>query len=313
MEPVLHYLDVPGPRSKNSEERRFAWWEWNATGQASPSHVVVCVHGLSRQARDFDVLAQALAPNACVVCVDVAGRGHSDWLADPMAYQIPTYATDLAVLLGHLRERYATACGGDAPPLHMDWVGTSMGGLIGLSLASQPAMQIRRLVLNDVGPVIQWEALQRIGTYLGVQPVYPSEQAAADAMWAVSQGFGPHTREQWLALSRPMLRPLHEGWTLHYDPAIAVPFRAMLTADPEAAQQAARAGEAMLWQMYDAITARTLLLRGAESDLLSPDTAKAMTDRGPRARCVEFAGVGHAPTLVAPDQVAVVCDFLLEP
>ncbi len=313
MEPVLHYLDVPGPRGRNSEERRIAWWEWNATSEACPGHVVVCVHGLSRQSRDFDVLAQALAPHACVVCVDVAGRGHSDWLADPMAYQIPTYATDLAVLLAHLRERHAAARGDNGAALRIDWVGTSMGGLIGITLASQPAMGISRLVLNDVGPVIQWEALQRIGTYLGVQPVYPTEQAAADAMWAVSQGFGPHTPEQWLALSRPMLRPLQEGWTLHYDPAIAVPFRAMLSADPKAAQQAARDGEAMLWQMYDAITARTLLLRGADSDLLSPATAQAMTERGPMACCVEFGGVGHAPTLVAANQVTTVRDFLLSP
>ena len=312
MEPTLHYLDVPGPKGKNSPERRMAWWEWNATGQAVPDHVVVCVHGLSRQSRDFDVLAAALAPKACVVCVDVAGRGHSDWLADPMEYQVPTYVTDLAVLLAHLRERHARANAEDAAHLRIDWVGTSMGGLIGMALAAQPAMGIHRLVLNDVGPVIQWGSLQRIGSYLGQQSVFPSEQAAADALWSVSSTFGPHTQQEWFALSRHMLRPVQGGWTLHYDPDIAVPFRALIAAsDPETAQDAVKAGEAMMWQIYDAIQAGTLLLRGAESDLLSADTAQAMTQRGPKALCIEFPGVGHAPTLVAADQVAAVKDFLL--
>lgn len=315
MEPVLHHLDMPGPPAPHSSERRLAWWEWNATGQACPAHVVVCVHGLTRQARDFDVLAQALAPHACVVCVDVAGRGHSDWLADPMAYQVPTYVNDLAVLLAHLRQRHAAVTGSAEPyALQIDWVGTSMGGLIGMALASQPAFGLRRLVLNDVGPVIEPVSLERIASYVGVQPVYPTEQAAADALWAIASGFGPHTPEQWLALSRPMLRPVQGGWTLHYDPDIAVPFKALLatTAD-DTTQQAAHAGAALMWQMYDAITAPTLLLRGADSDLLSADTARRMGERGPKARCVEFAGVGHAPTLVAADQVAAVKDFLLVP
>lgn len=318
MSPLLHHLELPGPAAKDAASRRLAWWEWNATGQAQPNHVVVCVHGLSRQSRDFDVLAQALSPSAMVVCVDVAGRGHSDWLADPMAYQVPTYATDLALLLGHLRQRHAQTHAGDAsaPELRIDWVGTSMGGLIGLGVAAQPAMGIRRLVLNDVGPELQWSALQRIGGYLGQMPVWPSEQAAAEALRAIFAGFGPHTDDQWLALTRPMLRPVQEGWTLHYDPDIAVPFRAMLAATGEqleAARQAAVAGEAMLWALYDSLTQPTLLLRGAQSDLLTAATAQAMTERGPRARCITFEGVGHAPTLVPADQVRAVCDFLLAP
>ncbi len=315
MEPVLHHLDVPGPKAAHSAERRLAWWEWNATGEACPPHVVVCVHGLTRQARDFDVLARALAHHACVVCVDVAGRGHSDWLADPMAYQVPTYATDLAVLLAHLRQRHAAATGSaELYALNIDWVGTSMGGLIGMALASQPAVGLRRLVLNDVGPVIEPQALRRIADYVGVQPVYPSEQAAADALWSISTGFGPHTPEQWLALTRPMLRPVEGGWSLHYDPSIGVPFKAMLAPqNSEQMQRAAAEGQAMLWQMYDAITARTLLLRGANSDLLAAETAQQMTTRGPCAQLVEFAGVGHAPTLVVPEQVAAVTGFLLAP
>lgn len=311
-QPALRHTEVPGPLSLQGARRRMAWWDWNATGQPHPSHVVVCVHGLSRQGRDFDVLAQALSTRSRVVCVDVAGRGRSDWLADPMAYQVPTYVADMAVLLAQLRQEHATAHGPDAE-LHIDWVGTSMGGLIGLGLAGQPGAGIRRLVLNDVGPTIQWEALQRIGTYLGRPLVFRSEQEAAAALLAVSQGFGPHSPDQWQALTRPMLRPVVGGWGLHYDPAIAVPFQALVNTPPDTARQAAQAGEAVLWGLYDAVQAETLLLRGQDSDLLSADTARAMTHRGPKAHLVEWAGVGHAPTLVTDEQVAVVRDFVWAP
>ena len=313
IDPTLNYVLCPGPAASPvssdrapapAQQHRMAYWEWNATGHPAHPHVVVCVHGLSRQGRDFDTLARALSPHARVVCPDVVGRGQSDWLADPMGYQIPQYAADMLGLLAQLHQQ--------APITTLDWVGTSMGGLIGMGIAGQPGLPlpvpVRRLVLNDVGPVIQWEALQRIGQYLG-QPVrFESLQQAADAMWAISTSFGPHTPQQWLALSRAMVRHVPEsaggGITLHYDPAIAVPFNTLTPSS-------AAAGEAALWQLYDGITACTLLLRGAQSDLLSRETAQSMAQRGPRARCVEFDGVGHAPTLVAPEQVAVVTDFLL--
>ncbi|MCE1191048.1 MAG: alpha/beta hydrolase [Acidovorax sp.] len=310
IEPTLNYVPCPGPGGPAASAgaapatgatHRMAYWEWNATGNPRHPHVVVCVHGLSRQGRDFDTLARTLSAHARVVCPDVVGRGQSDWLADPMGYQIPQYAADMLALLAQLHQQ--------APIGTLDWVGTSMGGLIGMGIAGQPGLPlpapVRRMVLNDVGPAIEWQALQRIGLYLG-QPVrFATLQEAADAMWAISTSFGPHTPEQWLALSRPMVRPLPDGGvTLHYDPAIAVPFRALT-------QEAATAGEAALWQLYDHIAAQTLLLRGAQSDLLSRPTAQSMAQRGPRARVVEFEGVGHAPTLVAADQVAVVADFLL--
>jgi pimeloyl-ACP methyl ester carboxylesterase len=186
-----------------------------------------------------------------------------------------------------------------------------MGGLIGMAVAAQPALGLRRLVLNDVGPVIQYEALQRIGSYLGLNPSFASEQEAISYLASISTGFGPHSPEQWRALSRPMLRERSGRWGLHYDPAIAVPFRALTNGpDPAATRQAVQQGEAALWGLYDAIALPTLLLRGADSDLLTPDTAAEMGRRGPRAACVEFAGVGHAPTLVAADQIAAVQAFL---
>ena len=310
-----------------------AYWQWGWPGSA---HVLLCVHGLTRQGRDFDVLAQALCErvNALpdfsdgirVICPDVAGRGESDWLKDPTGYQIPAYAADMLALLAQLQAQ--------APIATLDWVGTSMGGLIGMLVCAQPVFNadaaaphgqaplagdeaaalslpvpVRKLVLNDVGPALQAAAIARIGAYLGKAGHFDTLQEAADAMWEICQSFGPHTPEQWLALVRPMVKPVSPGTDsplrLHYDPAIALPFK---TATQDAAQQ----GEALLWRLYDQITAQTLLLRGALSDLLSLETAQAMTQRGPHAELIEFDGVGHAPTLIADDQVAAVAHFLLD-
>ncbi len=319
-QPALNYLSCPDA----SGGHRMAYWQW---GSSDAGHVVVCVHGLSRQGRDFDVLAQGLcdaaknlpggaATGIRVICPDIAGRGASDWLKDPMGYQVPAYAADMLALLAHLQAQ--------APIKTLDWVGTSMGGLIGIVVASASTLPrvsapglllgiellapVRKLVLNDVGPSIEWQAIVRIGRYLGQAGEFESVQLAADAMWAISTGFGPHTPAQWLALSQHMLKPVSDAPNskvrLHYDPAIALPFK-------QATEEDAKQGSAMLWQLYDGIKAQTLLLRGADSDLLSADTAYAMTQRGPHASLVEFAGVGHPPTLVAADQVKSVVDFLL--
>ena len=267
-----------------------AYWEW---GERDNPRVLICVHGLSRQGRDFDRLAQAMSGDYRVICPDVVGRGRSDWLANPALYQVPTYVADMVTLIARL----------DVEQVH--WVGTSMGGLIGMGLAALPKSPISRLVLNDVGPAIEFEAIQRIGSYLGQPLRFDSLEQGAEYLRSISQTFGPHSEADWLALSRPMLQADGEGrFKLHYDPAIAVPIRA---ATPELTA----AGEALLWQSYERIACPTLLLRGADSDLLSPTTAQAMMQRGPRAQLHEFAGVGHAPTLVAPDQIDAVRQFLL--
>jgi pimeloyl-ACP methyl ester carboxylesterase len=313
-EPNLFFVDCADAQGGH----RMAYWQW---GDPHSPHVVLCVHGLTRQGRDFDVLAQAIVAraggNVRVVCPDVVGRGQSDWLVDPNGYQIPLYAADMLALLARLNAEHAVAS--------LDHVGTSMGGLIGLVLAGNANLPlpapIRRLVLNDVGPTINAEALQRIGLYLGQVGRFASLQQAADAMWSISQSFGPHTPDEWLALSHAMVVPsawrsedgtakrpgdvVDGPFVLHYDPAIAVPFHAITS-------EAAAQGEAVLWSLYDAVPARVLITRGAESDLLSRDTALAMTERGPQARLVEFEGVGHAPTFVKPDQVATVTSFLFD-
>jgi pimeloyl-ACP methyl ester carboxylesterase len=285
--PTLNYVSCSGP----SGSHRMAYWLWGA--QDAP-HVVVCVHGLSRQGRDFDTLARALSDRCRVVCPDVAGRGQSQWLDDPMGYAVPNYVADMVTLAARVNAGT------------LDWVGTSMGGLIGLAFASLKGAPIRRLVLNDVGPTVEAESIERIREYLGVPIRWASIEEAADYLWSISASFGPHTREQWMALTLPQLKPDGDGFVPHYDPKIAVPISAMTP-------QIAAAAQAMLWQAYDQMTLPTLLLRGAESDLLSPETAHAMTQRGPKARLVEFEGIGHAPMLQQPDQVQVIREFLLEP
>jgi pimeloyl-ACP methyl ester carboxylesterase len=307
IQPSLNNVNCPDTAGSH----RMAYWQW---GDPASAHVVLCVHGLTRQGRDFDVLARALCERASaagsslrVICPDVVGRGQSDWLKESAGYQIPFYAADMLALLAKLQA--------EAPIGTLDWVGTSMGGLIGLVISGQPDLplpqRVRKLVLNDVGPTVEWAALERICTYLGKSGEFESVQQAADAMWAVSSSFGPHTPAQWLALSTPMVRLVENAdanapkcWKLHYDPAIAEPFCA-------ATQASTAQGQAVLWRLYDQVSADTLLLRGVESDLLSLDTAQAMTERGPRAQLVAFKGVGHAPTLTSADQVAVVADFLL--
>lgn len=270
---------------------RMAYWEW---GDPASDTVLVCVHGLTRQGRDFDTVARMMIDRYRVVCPDVVGRGRSDWLRDPKGYVLPQYVADMVVLLARLKART------------VHWLGTSMGGLIGLGIAALGGSPVSRLVLNDVGPRLDPAGIARIGAYVGQLRRWKTLDEAADAIWAISTGFGPHTREQWLELTRPQLKSDGADLVPRSDPDIAVPFKAITP-------QMAAAGEAALWQTYDEVRCPTLLLRGAESDLLSSDTAREMTQRGPRAKLVEIAGVGHAPMLVQPDQLRAVREFLLSP
>lgn len=313
-QPLLEFVRCAHPEGHH----RMAYWRW---GDPLAPHVVVCAHGLTRQGRDFDRLAQALVAHSPhplqVICPDVAGRGRSDWLSDPAGYQIPQYAADMLAMLGQVNAQMSTQMsaqvrtqkGAENPIQTLDWVGTSMGGLIGMVLAGQPGLPmpapIRRLVLNDVGPAITWRSVQRMQGYVGQYGQYRDLDEAAAELWTLSQGFGPVATDVWREMSAHMTRPGTDGTlTLHYDPAIAVGLRAMT---PETAA----AGEATLWALYDQIQAQTLLIRGAESDLLTPETALAMTQRGPRARLDTWPGFGHAPTLTGDDQIAVVAKFLL--
>ena len=277
-------------------------------GQPDAERVVVCAHGLTRQGRDFDLLAQALVAKSAeplqVICPDVAGRGRSQWLDNPALYQIPQYASDMLAMLSQVQANL-----GGASMQSLDWVGTSMGGLIGMVLAGQPGLPlpvgIRRLVLNDVGPAITWSSVEWMKTYVGQYGQYRDLDEVAKSLWSLSQGFGPVLPEVWREMSSHMIRTGNDGaLTLHYDPAIGTPLRAMT---PDMAM----AGEAALWALYDQIKAQTLLIRGQDSDLLTPETAMEMTQRGPRAKLETWPGFGHAPTLTGNDQIQKIVSFLL--
>ena len=269
---------------------RVHYVEW---GDPDAERVAILVHGLTRNGRDFDVLAQALQPDFRVLCPDVAGRGASDWLPAKEDYGYPQYCADMTALIAR-----ATAGG---RPRRIYWVGTSMGGIIGMLLASRPNSPIVRLVVNDVGAVIPKAALQRIGAYVGKDPHFKTLDDMEATVRLVSAPFGSLTNAQWRHITVTGAKQHGDGsWGFCYDPGIAIAFQAQTHADVD------------LWQYWDAITCPTLLMRGAQSDLLLKDTATAMTRRGPCPRLIEFEGIGHAPMLMADDQIRTVRDFLLE-
>ncbi len=264
---------------------RVAYTDW---GPKDAGQTVLCVHGLTRNGRDFDTLAQTLAATCRVVCPDVVGRGRSEWLTDPAHYGYPQYLADMAALIART--------GAD----QVDWVGTSMGGLIGMLLAAQPKSPIRRLVMNDVGPLIPQAAIERIATYVGVEQSFDTLDDAETYFRAVYAPFGRLTDAQWRHLAEHGVRRKPDGrLTMAYDLDIAVPFRTQRIAD------------VVLWEVWDAIRCPVLVLRGVHSDLLLPETADEMKTRGPRAKVIEIPDTGHAPGLMSPDQIDLVRDFLM--
>lgn len=265
---------------------RMSYLEW---GLPDAGRAALCVHGLTRTAADFEVLAEALAGDGWrVVAPDVVGRGASGRLADPLGYGQPQYLADMTVLLARLGAE------------RVDWIGTSMGGLIGLLLAALDDSPVERLVLNDVGPFIPKAALERIVAYVGTDPHF-SDMAAAEAyIREVHAPFGRLDAAQWRRLTEISVVPDDGGYRLHYDPRIVEPLR-QLPLEP-----------VDLWAQWDRIRCPVLVLRGAESDLLLPETAAEMAARGPRARIVEFPDCGHAPALRDPRQIGTVRDWLQE-
>lgn len=267
---------------------RMAYLEW---GVPDNPRVLVCVHGLTRNARDFDRLAAALSAHYRVVCPDLVGRGRSGRLRDPAAYAIPQYAADMVTLIARL----------NVDSVH--WLGTSLGGLVGMALAAQEGSPIHKLVLNDVGPVVAATALARIGEYLGRDPAWATFDEALAYVKAISAPFGPLDDEAWRQLTESSVAMRPDGrWGFLYDPAIAVPYRA-----------AYDGRDVDLWPIYERIACPTLALRGAESDLLTRAVWQQMAERGPHARLAEIPGVGHAPMFMTMDQIDLVRDFLLAP
>jgi pimeloyl-ACP methyl ester carboxylesterase len=266
---------------------RIAYREW---GDARNRDVLVCVHGLTRSSRDFDELARTLCGQFRIVCPDIAGRGDSDRLADAKLYTWSQYVADMVTLLARLDVEA------------VNWLGTSMGGFVGMALAAQAGSPVKKLVLNDAAPVIAKAALERIGSYLGQARSFASLEEAEQYVRAVAAPFGPHSDAQWRFLAETWVRRNEDGsWRPHYDTRIAEAYRATM---PDK--------DLELWHLYDAVRCPTLLVRGELSDVVSRQAAAEMTRRGPKAKVVEIRGVGHAPTLLQPDQIALVRDFLLE-
>jgi pimeloyl-ACP methyl ester carboxylesterase len=266
---------------------RIAYREW---GDPRNRDVLVCVHGLTRSSRDFDELARALCGQWRIVCPDVAGRGDSDRLPEATLYTWAQYVADMVTLIARLDVEA------------VNWLGTSMGGFVGMALAAQPGTPVKKLILNDAGPVIGRASLERIASYVGQAPTFASLEDAEAYIRKISAPFGPHTNAQWRFLAETWVRRNDDGtWRPHYDPRIGEGYRATM---PQK--------DLELWHVYDAVRCPTLLLRGTESDVVSPATAAEMARRGPKAKVAEVRGVGHAPTLLHPDQIALVREFLLQ-
>jgi pimeloyl-ACP methyl ester carboxylesterase len=268
---------------------RMAYKEW---GDPANPVALVCAHGVTRVSDDFDNLANELCDAYRVICPDIVGRGRSDWFKDANHYQIPQYISDIVTLLARVNAR------------KVYWLGTSMGGLIGMGLASLEGSPICKLILNDIGPSLNADALARIGDYIGQQVRFEHFADAEAYIKSISTSFGAHTDSEWHKFAQDVLKQDKDGyWVRHYDLKLAVPFKAITV-------ESAKQSEALLWAAYDAIHCPTLLVRGAESDLLNREVADAMTQRGPKAKLIEIADVGHAPTFVHADQIAIVKKFL---
>jgi len=274
-----HFLSL-GPHGFH----KIAYTQW---GRAHNETTAVCVHGLTRNGRDFDALAAVLAEDYRVACPDVAGRGQSDWLIHPEDYAYPTYINDMAAMIARLGVS------------EVDWIGTSMGGLIGMMLAAQPNSPIRRLVLNDVGPFIPKASLERIGEYVGGKPHFEDVEGVEEYLREVHAPFGPLSDAQWRHLAKHSARRGEKsGFVLHYDPAIGDAFKGVELDDVD------------LWPVWNQISCPVLIVRGKESDLLTEETAERMLTDGPEAELVEIENTGHAPALMDEKQIEFVRDWL---
>lgn len=250
---------------------------------------LVCVHGLTRNSTDFERFAEAMQDEYLVTCPDVVGRGHSDWLPVKTDYGYPLYLGDAATLLGRLDAR------------SVDWIGTSMGGLIGMHLAAKPGSPIRKLVLNDIGPFVPAAFIERVQEYIGLPMVFTSAHEAEEYLRELYQGFGPLTDDQWREVTlNSTTRQADGSYVLAYDPGIAEPFKAAPT------------GDSALWEVWEKVDCPVLVLRGAESEALRADTLKEMKERKPDIEVIEIPKTGHVPPLMDPVQISKVRNWLLK-
>lgn len=283
--PAPRYLTVAEP-SHPAIPRHLAYYEYG-----SGPNVIICAHGLSRNGQDFELLAQSLSGKYRVICPDMAGRGNSDWLTDKANYNYMTYILDVLALLKQL----------EIP--QVDWVGTSMGGIMGMMLAAQQPLLIKRLVLNDVGSVVSSEGLKRIAGYVGTSKPFATREEATVYMHSTFASFGLSSDEEWQRMFETTFKQLADGtYSVRYDPDINKPFLEAIGKGPIT--------DVDLSAFWNAIFCPTLLLRGAESDILRRETAVRMQQSRPQVTLVEFPGIGHAPALFNAQQVKVITDWL---
>lgn len=287
---LLVPTDLGNDKVNGSHHISFTEW-----GDPNNSHVVICVHGLTRNCRDFDYLARALETRCRVFCVDVVGRGQSGWLDNARDYDhYQVYIADALSLLNYIRNQYNT-------DIKVDWIGISMGGLIGMMAAIHSTVSIHRLVMSDIGPLIPVAALKRMSAYVGKNIHFNSYEELETYIKKISASFGPLSEEQWRHLTIHSMRKFNDGtYGFRYDPKISVSFK-----------QHALQNDVDLWEFWHQLKVPTLVLRGSRSDVLLAETANEMQQCGPKAKVIELPGIGHAPILLDDDQIAIVEDFLL--
>ncbi len=271
---------------------KISYQEWDVKRRAFARKVrkpsVVCVHGLTRNSHDFDKIASQLSEDRRVVCPDIVGRGHSDWIANSALYENLQYNADMNALISRLDER------------EVDWIGTSMGGLIGMMLAASANSPIRKLVINDVGPYIPYAALSKIGAYVGRSPEFETLDEAENYLRKIHAEFVPMSDDDWQDMTRFGVREIEGGkFALNYDPAIGDPVRAGLTGF-----------DVNLWGLWEMIECPVLVFRGENSKLLTSSIAERMEQTGPKATVINIPEAGHAPTLNIPSQIQMISDWL---
>jgi len=275
---------------------RISCTSWGAVHNARP---LVCAHGFSRNGRDFDSLAEQLCDNWHVHCPDAVGRGQSDWLVRREHYNYDQYLRDNATLLSRITAPLAD--GADKPAASVDWVGTSMGGIVGMMLAAQPGNPLRRLVLNDIGAQISAASLNRIGEYVSKTPAFDTLADYQAHLMEIHASFGPLTDAQWHHLAEQSHRREKGQFLPHYDPKIASAFDEPIVSD------------VALWTLWAAIDIPTLVIRGSQSDLLSRATLDRMIEQKPDTQVLEIPDAGHAPALMRDDEIAAIRAFLSAP
>lgn len=263
---------------------RMAYRDW---GEKRAEERFLCVHGLTRNGRDFDALARRLSRNARVICPDLVGRGRSGWLSNATGYNILQYNLDAKVLTARLNLESFT------------WIGSSLGGLMGMVFAGLESSSIRRLVINDIAPEIPHAARARVSMYLGRRTTFGSLAELEGHLRETLASFGPMTDADWAEMARQSCRRSGDVLTMHYDPRIAQNFRNFWSYMP-----------LRLWAFWDRIRCPVLILRGERSDFLTPAMLSRMVARLPHADVLEFEGVGHAPTLNAPCQIDPVIEWI---